>query len=486
VAIVPEDRWQTSLLTGEFRSSDTEKQYRERNRAEDDRYAWLSIIITALVFAAFFFADFKSVNDPQIFFFLTALRGSILIFGIAAATFIRRGMSFVARDLLIALFVISVFAASTVVMVSLERQPLVIAPSALLLIFGVFLFVPNRFSLKFLSTALGGASFLAASQMIGTSSSRDEIVLAVIIVASIVVGSFTSSRLKRFQRIDFVNFIRVSELNNSLTQANKELALEISDRKAIEEKLRIAKEQAEANGIAKVKFIAAVSHDLRQPLQATTLLLATLENFIATGGDEIQERSLKTVHSIENSVNGLNELLNTLLDSSKLEVGTVEKNISTFSLQNLLTDIEDSFRAVSIKSGVKMRIQSCSGYTTSSYVLLKRAIDNLIANAFRYTQAGRILIGCRQSGQNIRIEIWDTGIGIAEKNLDRMFEEFNQLQRPDEQNTKGFGLGLAIVKRTAELLDHPLEVRSTLGKGSVFTITVPRADKETQNQKLPN
>ncbi len=251
---------------------------------------------------------------------------------------------------------------------------------------------------------------------------------------------------------------------------------DVSSRHYMEQNLYTAKKEAEAANASKSKFLAAASHDLRQPLQAIQLFNAALESNLQKDGGSDQNINLDILHSVEQSIEALGGLLNSILDISKLEAGIVRKEISSFPIQSLLDSCKETFGPIAEKKGLELRVLPCSQVVISDPVLLKQLLDNLVANAVRYTETGRIVVGCRCSGYNVCIEVWDTGVGIAPSCLDDIFQEFNQLDNPSRQREKGFGLGLAIVKRTAKLLGHDVNVSSVPDKGSRFSIQVPRAD----------
>ena len=238
----------------------------------------------------------------------------------------------------------------------------------------------------------------------------------------------------------------------------------ITARDKAEKALLAAKEEAENANRAKSRFLAAASHDLRQPLQAlelfvTALLDLRLENDVRA----IAER-------IARAITALRELLDALLDISKLEAGVVVAEHSAVSLAPLINRLSAEF-APTVAAGVRLRVGPCRGpcgrIVRSDPVLLERMVRNLLANALRYTAHGGVLIGCRRRGEKIRLEVWDTGPGIPEDQRQAIFREFYQI--PHGRGA-GVGLGLAIVDRTARLLGHRILVMSRPGRGSLFAI----------------
>jgi len=228
-----------------------------------------------------------------------------------------------------------------------------------------------------------------------------------------------------------------------------------------------AREEAVQADISKSKFLAAASHDLRQPLHALGLFVDALENRIQYP----EVRSI--VDNIRISTDALSDLLNALLDISKLDAGVLEPRITDFPLRPLLERIQTDFSEVASSKNLRLRIVDCGFVINTDPAMLERILRNLVSNAIRYTKNGSVLLGCRRSGKQVRIEVHDTGIGITSDELNNIFEEFYQIENPERDRRKGLGLGLAIVKRLADLLNCPIELSSTPDKGSLFRITVP-------------
>ncbi len=239
--------------------------------------------------------------------------------------------------------------------------------------------------------------------------------------------------------------------------------------RAGEHQFREAKEQAERANLAKSKFLAAASHDLRQPLQAANLFLAVLENRVG------EEERRFVLDKLRQSLIALDSLLNALLDVSKLEAGVSQPAPSVFPVGELLIQLASEFAPRAAERRLRFRVVASSLYLRTDRTFLERILRNLLSNALNYTEKGGILLGARRHGPNLRIEVWDSGIGIPAEKLDEIFEDFTQLGNEHRDRDRGLGLGLAIVKRIAKLLDSPLTVRSSLGKGSVFACELPLA-----------
>jgi len=231
---------------------------------------------------------------------------------------------------------------------------------------------------------------------------------------------------------------------------------------------RTARMAAERANSAKSRFLAAASHDLRQPFQAMRLF----HQVLLEGTSDPRQR--KAVENLGAAMTAGEELLNILLDVSTLEAGNVVATVTEFPARDVLADQVVSLGPVAAEKGVALCMVPCDCTVRSDPVLLKRIVRNLAANAVRYTPpGGKVLIGCRHIGTSLRIEVWDTGCGIPADKLEQVFEDFFQLDNPERNRTKGLGLGLSIVRRTAALLGHPVTVRSWPNKGSVFAITLP-------------
>jgi PAS domain S-box-containing protein len=235
--------------------------------------------------------------------------------------------------------------------------------------------------------------------------------------------------------------------------------------------LLAAKEAAEAATRAKSHFLAAASHDLRQPLQAIRLFSEAL----AMSGLNKQQKEI--ADTLSRSARSLGELLNDLLDLSRLDAGTIEAHPAAIEATDLLDAISKEFEAVCQDRNLRLRlVRARRGLTLfSDENLLLTLLRNLVSNAVKYTRRGGVLVGVRRRGDRALIQVWDTGIGIPAEQKDSIFEEYFQIGNPERDRAKGVGLGLAIVRRLSELLDVGVRFRSREGKGSVFEASVPRA-----------
>ncbi len=228
-----------------------------------------------------------------------------------------------------------------------------------------------------------------------------------------------------------------------------------------------AQKRAEQANAAKTRFFAAASHDLRQPVQALELFSATLEQ-------ELEHHPSRTlVGNIRAVGREFSDLLSALLDFSRIDAAAVQPVVRDFPVAELLQRMADDFKPQAAAHGLQCRVVNSSAWVRSDPVLLERMLRNLMSNAVKYTQHGKVLLGCRRVGNSLRIEVHDTGPGIAPMQQQEIFNEFVQVANPERDRHKGLGLGLAIVDGLARLLKHPLSLRSQPQRGSVFAITVP-------------
>jgi signal transduction histidine kinase len=228
-----------------------------------------------------------------------------------------------------------------------------------------------------------------------------------------------------------------------------------------------ARSRAEAADRAKSRFLAAASHDLRQPLHALGLVAATLGERSSDAGTR------SSVERIRALVASLEALLSSLLDVSKLEAGAIVAAPRDFPLDPLFARIANDFAPEASDAGLVFLVLPTRRFARSDPLLLERILRNLVANALKYTKRGGVLVGCRQRGSGLSVEVWDTGPGIPAAEQGRIFEEFYQIGNPGRDRSQGLGLGLAIVRRLAGLLGHDVEVRSRVGRGSMFRVRVP-------------
>ena len=230
---------------------------------------------------------------------------------------------------------------------------------------------------------------------------------------------------------------------------------------------------------SKSRFLSAANHDLRQPFQAIHLFLHLLQSKIS----DPAQQSLVT--RIQEAVQSGETLLTSLLELSTLEAGNVRPAVVRVPVSEVLEKLIREFDAAAVSKGLRLRFMQCGAVVTTDPTLLERMLRHLIGNAIRFTAKGSVMVGCRRRGNRIRIEVWDTGYGIPEDRQAAIFEEFTQIPGPGSRDRgRGLGLGLAIVERIANLLGHSVEVRSVLGKGSVFSVTLPAGRQISETDDL--
>ena len=264
---------------------------------------------------------------------------------------------------------------------------------------------------------------------------------------------------------------RVAARTDELLEANRNLQQQIAQRERVEKDLRDARDAAQAANRSKDKYLAAASHDLLQPLNAARLLISTL-----------RERNLPSVEQVlvertHQALEGAEDLLTDLLDISRLDQAAVKPDVALYRLDELFAPLISEFQSVALAAGLNLRAHIGHYAIRTDLRLVTRILRNFLSNACRYTDDGCILLGARRRGDRLRLEVWDTGRGIAADRLEAIFLEFNQLDVGRASDRKGVGLGLAIVERIAEILGYPVSVRSWPGRGSMFSIEVPISEE---------
>ncbi|WP_028116790.1 PAS domain-containing hybrid sensor histidine kinase/response regulator [Ferrimonas senticii] len=279
----------------------------------------------------------------------------------------------------------------------------------------------------------------------------------------------------------FFDITEFRQQQQALTSLNEELELRVAERTReltqLNQQLRQAKAAEELANQSKSRFLAAVGHDLMQPLNAARLFTASM---LQDGQRQQQDKA--SLHNIANSLRSAGEMLADLLDISKLEAGNFTLNRRPVRLKTVLQPLVVEFEAMSLAAGLKFRQQLADVVIDTDPNMLRRIVQNFLTNALRYTDSGTILLGCRRCGDSIEIQVHDTGCGINQSDLALIFREFQQVD--EHRGNSGLGLGLAIADRVAHALKHPLSVRSQLGRGSMFSVRVPLTDAVVEEPKL--
>ncbi len=284
---------------------------------------------------------------------------------------------------------------------------------------------------------------------------------------------------QRLQQLNDELEQRVGARTAELQEVNRHLLEQIVERKRIERALREARDAAEAANLSKDKYLATASHDLLQPLNAARLLISTLrERSLPAAEHNLVERS-------HQALEGAEDLLTDLLDISKLDQAAIKPDIDVYRLEELLAPLASEFQPVAAAEGLSLKVRIGSYTISTDFRLLTRILRNFLSNACRYTEQGGILLGARKRGDFLEIQVWDSGRGIPEDQLERVFLEFNQLDTGRAAERRGVGLGLAIVDRIARMLGYPVKVRSQPGRGSVFSIRVPLAEQPAMSPVAP-
>ncbi len=267
---------------------------------------------------------------------------------------------------------------------------------------------------------------------------------------------------------------RVRERTAELSDLNEKLRLEIAERLDVEEELRLATAAAEEANLSKTRFLAAASHDLLQPLNAARLFISTLQE------EQLTEKVGRLVNQTDSALQGVENLLSTLLEISKLDANAIPVRLSEFSIGDVLKRLAAEYQPFITDSPLELRIVQSTAMVKSDRKLVERILRNFVSNAIRYTDRGKILIGCRRRQGRLTVQVSDTGMGIQAGDLDAIFDEFHQLKQTELNRGGGVGLGLAIVKRIANTLDIPVSVTSKPGCGSTFAVEIPSASQSVK------
>jgi len=275
------------------------------------------------------------------------------------------------------------------------------------------------------------------------------ILVTILLAAALIFGRnmnrlITNSLVMRFENLDLIQ-----ELRRQTDIAQQ------------------ARLEAEAANRSKTQFFAAASHDLRQPLHAMGLFASALYQKIK------DPEVLHVVGSINESVAALEGLFNELLDISKFDAGAIKPELQHVPLNQILDRVRLDFTPEAETKGLRLKVRPCKAFIHSDPMLLERIVRNLVSNALRYTSSGGVLLGCRRLPGALRLEVWDTGPGIAPEHQQRIFEEFYQVGNPERSKKRGMGLGLSIVSRLCHLLGYHITVDSRPGRGTVFRFEVP-------------
>ncbi|OJI55838.1 PAS domain-containing hybrid sensor histidine kinase/response regulator [Vibrio vulnificus] len=278
--------------------------------------------------------------------------------------------------------------------------------------------------------------------------------------------------------MSFTDITVFRDAEQALKEANETLEervhLRTRELEQLNKQLVVATQRSDLESRSKSRFLAAVSHDLMQPLNAARLFASSLSE--VTKDDE----SRKLAHHIESALGAAEDLIGDLLDISRLESGKLDVHVHGFAINDVLSNLNAEFSALAKQQGIEFCMIPSSLNVTSDPKLLRRVVQNFLTNAFRYSPNGKVALGVRRVGERVRIDVWDNGMGIEEDKQQEIFEEFSR--GTQVRSDQGLGLGLAISKGIAQVLGHEISMRSWHGRGSVFSITLDRAQ---QVQALP-
>ncbi|PSF08220.1 hybrid sensor histidine kinase/response regulator [Marinobacter fuscus] len=285
-----------------------------------------------------------------------------------------------------------------------------------------------------------------------------------------------SERVQARQKLEQMNAQleqRVAERTEALQSANADLHHQIDERKKVEQELVVAVAAAEDANRSKDKYLAAASHDLLQPLNAARLMISALQE------SALPEQESRMVRQAHRALEGAEDLLADLLDISKLDQQAMKPDLVYTDLQELTRCLGAEFEAVAANAGLALRVRTGPVMVQTDQRMLTRILRNLLSNAFRYTRCGGVLLAMRNRGDEVRVEVWDTGVGIATDKQKEIFAEFSQILPAGSGGRQGVGLGLAIVERMVRVLGYRIEVSSRPGLGSRFTLILPKATVPT-------
>jgi Na+/proline symporter/signal transduction histidine kinase/ActR/RegA family two-component response regulator len=258
----------------------------------------------------------------------------------------------------------------------------------------------------------------------------------------------------------------LARVNETLERRVRERTAELTD---VNQALAIAKRKADEANLDKTRFLAAASHDVLQPLNAARLYATSLVE------RRIAEPEAKLARNIDASLEAVEEILNVLIEISRLDAGRLEPDITTFALNDVFERLEVEFQPLAREKGLELRIVPTRLWVSSDRRLLRRVLQNLVSNAIKYTATGRVLLGVRRRGAKLSVQVHDTGPGIPVAKRSLIFKEFQRLEET-AHSVRGLGLGLAIVERIGRVLDHHIELESVPGRGSLFAVELPRAE----------
>lgn len=471
VPLAPQGNDRTAAIgrfTAEFRDRATEQRYREAAYPALRQDLRVTVAVGAFFYLAFGVTDYAALGSSPQFWLLLSLRMGVTATALALLAWVDRRPQLVASGAASTAIELLAIAVNFLIITARPADLAAHASAMTVILVAVYVFLPNRFVLALAVALVGTLSFLV--YLFGWAHADASTVISLLAVMLLInsFGSVAAYRMSELRRREFAAL-------ESERRSKEALLAEIARRESLETALTVekiaaerARDQAEAASRAKSRFLAAASHDLRQPMHALSLFAATLV-------ERLRYPEVRNIaDQMQASIITLTSLFDSLLDISKLDAGTIQARVVSFRLQDLLDNVRRDFTGKAVHKGIRFHVVDSRVVVRSDPLLLERIVRNLAANAVNYTERGGVVIGARRRGKLVRIEVWDSGPGIPEEEQQRVFEEFYQIANPERDRSKGLGLGLAIVKRLAELLHHPIDVRSKPGRGACFAVTVPR------------
>ncbi|HLJ86727.1 MAG TPA: hybrid sensor histidine kinase/response regulator [Candidatus Angelobacter sp.] len=447
----------------EFADHGREQLFRARHYQESIRYARVVLTVGCITALPSILNDYLFWSLNTKFYVLLALRAVVVVGLTLGMIFLVKHLQRpVALDWWMFAWLVAFILQSAVVAGLRPRGFALDALSWQLIVLASYLFTPLRYFHRLIcgigATILYLAVILAIRSIV--TGELGSVVGALILTN--LVGMSTIFQIERLRRLEYAHLMEEQT-------ANVKLSAEIQERERLVIALRNAKLMAEESNLAKSRFLAAASHDLRQPVHALGMFVGALR------ARPLDSEGRKIVDHIDDSIHAMSELFTGLLDVSRLDAGVVQPCLQTFCVQTLLERIYHQFLEPGRRKGLCLTLHPCSLFVCSDPVLLERILRNIVANAVQYSDSGRIAMGCRRRGGGLSVQIWDMGRGIALEHQELIFQEFYQIGNDERDRSKGMGLGLAIVKRLTTLLQTPLHFSSQLGKGSMFAVEVALA-----------
>lgn len=296
------------------------------------------------------------------------------------------------------------------------------------------------------------------------------------VVASLLFSAVAHPIVAALFVVFYVGVLGVALASNKMIKQMNQLQFDLS---SVNQELLVQKQAADTANASKSHFLAAASHDLRQPLHAMALFLGVLSENIQ------DEKNSFILSRLRQSLAAMQDMFGALLDMSRFDAGVVEPKLQHVSAQQILHALSLKFEGAAHEKGLELRIRPCPYWLHTDPQLLQRVLSNFLSNAIRYTETGGIILGCRKRGGHVNIEVWDTGKGIAASDIEAIFDAYQQLNNPERDRNKGVGLGLSIVRQITELLDMPMTALSKQGRGSMFRVSVALGEmQQTQQQPV--